>query len=212
VKHQIKSENVSRETWDEVRRLYDSNREKLCEYRDLLIWWNKKINLLSRNISEGETDYHIVHSLYPSISEHFTAGGNFLDIGSGGGLPGIPLAICYPGKQFVLLDKVQKKCFAAENMVKKLGLSNVQVIAGDLNMFHVKHPETVILSKHAFKLNEFINLSQNINWNKAVFLKGSDVHSELKEVEKTLKVTLTNLTIQQEPFFDGKYLVEIKKP
>jgi 16S rRNA (guanine527-N7)-methyltransferase len=102
---------------------------KLMRYRDLLLEWNKQVNLISRSTSEAEVQFtHFIHSLSPFFFFSLIGDLRIMDLGSGGGLPGIPLAILRPEFRVVLVDSIAKKTRAMESMVNELALQNVQVV------------------------------------------------------------------------------------
>lgn len=102
--------------------------ELLRKYAALLEDWNKKINLVSRTASKGDIFLHILHSLYPFSLIYLREGLRVLDVGSGGGLPGIPLAIFRPNLEITLTDSITKKTRALAAMVDELALTNVRVV------------------------------------------------------------------------------------
>lgn len=209
--HLINKKNVSRETLEYVSALIDSYQEKLDKYAELLLWWNKKVNLLSRQTTKQEIEKHIVHSLFLSISSLFPKQSYLVDIGTGGGLPGIPLAICYPDKKFILIDRVSKKTVAVHDIIAQLGLSNAKSECVDMNMFHVEHPVAWI-SKHAIKLDDFIQSTTKQQWETAFFLKGEDFEEELSKVKLPLKIISYNLeSAMKDPFYKGKHVLQIRK-
>ena len=114
----------------------DIQLQKLSQYVDLLKRWNKSINLVSRKDVESLWLNHILLSLAFLFKVEFTADSKILDLGTGGGLPGIPLSIVQTDATFVLLDSIRKKTKAVEDMVASLELPNVSVVcsrAEDLN-------------------------------------------------------------------------------
>lgn len=191
-----------------VRDLHESQKSIFSQYIERLLWWNKKINLVSRGVSRETLDLHILHSLAVTQAKAFQENWHFVDAGTGGGLPGIPLAISYPAKTFVLNDIVNKKVLACKSMASDLGLSNVSVSArsvGDMGEIDV------IVSKHAFKINALCELVQESGWRHIILLKGRDeAEKELDGIEQSLKVEITDLYPGfQHDFFWGKALVEI---
>ncbi len=102
--------------------------EALRNYAALLREWNAKLNLISRKDVENFEAHHLLHALSPLKVLKFADRVRVLDVGSGGGLPGIPLAIAFPRAQFFLLDSMEKKIKALRDMVERLGLKNVQIV------------------------------------------------------------------------------------
>ncbi len=106
----------------------DIQLRQLSRYRELLLEWNGKINLISRKDQEHAWDVHVLLSVAYLFLLRFPEGGRILDLGTGGGLPGIPLSIMLPGCSFTLVDSIRKKTAAVSAMVDALGLPNVTVV------------------------------------------------------------------------------------
>lgn len=104
--------------------LDSSKLEKLVLYGNLLEEWNLKVNLISRKEDSPVIIRHIFHSLLISSYHSFRKGEKVLDLGTGGGLPGIPLSIAFPDTQFLLVDATGKKIAACQAMIKDLGITN----------------------------------------------------------------------------------------
>ncbi len=124
--------NPSEETWQTLRRwlpdLPDETWSGLQQYADLMREWNGKVNLVSRkNMDEFEVR-HLAHCLAATTFLKLMNRTAVLDVGTGGGLPGIPMAICYPQAQFTLVDSIAKKIKVVEDITKRLGLRNVRVL------------------------------------------------------------------------------------
>ncbi|MFW6347112.1 MAG: 16S rRNA (guanine(527)-N(7))-methyltransferase RsmG [Cyclonatronaceae bacterium] len=209
----IRPKRISGEALEYVNSLIEAYEKPLSAYAERLLWWNGRLNLLSRNADLKSIEKHIVHSLLLATASGFTKEQRLIDIGSGGGLPGIPLAICFPEKQFILLDRVAKKCAAMQDMAAFLKLRNTAVEAKDLKMFHVKHQDFSWMSKHAIKLNEFLRLTQDKPGNCAYFLKGDDYKAELASVPEG-NIELYDYDIADavpDDFYTGKRILVLYK-
>jgi len=108
----------------------DESWTRLEEYVSLLLEWNSRINLISRKDVDNIWISHILHSLSPLVAFEFRAGWKILDIGSGGGLPGIPIAIARPDLNLHLIDSIGKKTMATSEMIRQIGITNVSVLTG----------------------------------------------------------------------------------
>lgn len=190
--------------WSEqVKSLYKGNQEKLFEYIDLLLWWNKKVNLISRSINREELEHHIEHSLlaYPLLRNQERV----WDLGTGGGLPGIPLAIINAEYQIVLNDVVNKKMMAVKNICKKMGLKNVEFSKGDFKQMSYQQGDTVV-TKHAFSLEDFFYVGETGKLDRVIFYKGYPVEenngNDIINEKNCIIYTLDHLG----SFYEGKAL------
>ena len=207
--HNISTHTVSRETYQKVLQLYQSNESRLSTYIDRLLWWNERINLVSRNVSRGTIKEHLIHSLLLSQIKAFKSSELIIDAGTGGGLPGLPLAITHPQKEFLLNDIVSKKCLAVKQMIRKLGLNNTQVRDGSIQKVQSNNPFTLI-SKHAFKINDLYKLISHLPWESIILYKGLDFKAELEGISSPLQINSYNLS-NIDSFYEGKAIMVIRE-
>ena len=194
----------------------DSQIMKLSTFEKLIREWNKKINLVSRKDVENFQINHVIHSLSISKLIFFKPKTKILDIGTGGGLPGIPLAIIFPEADFHLVDRKKKKMDVLVDIIKKLDLNNVKIEACDAKD---------ILDKYDFILNRAVSSTENIlsicknklsieNFNKIengiICLKGGDLKRELINIKDFDIIKLNE--IFSEPFFETKKILYIPSP
>ena len=152
--------------------------------------WNSKVNLISRRDIENLFTNHILHSLSIVNIIEFESSTSVLDVGTGGGFPGIPLAIFFPNVKFTLLDSIGKKIKVVESVSKDLSLSNVTAINDRVENHFDKYD--FILSRAVAKMDKFYTLvnknfnSKSINEipNGIISLKGGDLKDELKDFKE----------------------------
>lgn len=201
--------DVSRETWDALKAEVHRKACAFQEYGEVLLMWNERVNVVSRGMNIVEFEKHQMHSLMCALSPAFHAHSRFIDIGSGGGLPGIPLAMAFPEKEFLLVDIIEKKCIVLKELVRTFQLKNVRVECADIRKLKVEEDQ-VILSKHAFKFGEFSKAMSAQPWTHALFLKGKDFMWELEDVDEPWSVRFTDLdALDADGFYEDKCLVEL---
>jgi 16S rRNA (guanine527-N7)-methyltransferase len=194
--------------------LTDEQLEKLGKLAELYKFWNDQINVISRKDMENFNERHVLHSLGIARVITFKPGTKILDIGTGGGFPGIPLAIMFPDCEFVLVDSIGKKIKVVNEVAAALGLSNVKGIHERAE--NVKGQFDFIVSRAVTRMNKFMpwtkgkfsgNNFNDLN-NGILYLKGGDIHEELSEVQSKHFPTLYNLSdyFKQE-FFETKRVV-----
>ena len=151
--------------------------------------WNEKINVISRKDIDHLYVNHVLHSLAIGKFLMPQPGTSFVDIGTGGGFPGIPLAILYPECSFHLVDRIKKKIMVVDDVVGRLELKNVTTQSGDLGECHLKF--NYAISRAAMKLPLLVKIARkniargktgNKYRNGVVALKGGDLQQELKEL------------------------------
>ena len=194
----------------------DNQIMKLFLFEKLIKDWNKKINLVSRKDVENFQLNHILHSLSISKLISFSPKTNILDLGTGGGLPGIPLAIIFPQAEFHLIDRKEKKIKVVNKIVNELKLTNVKADSSDVKYMNTKYD--FILNRAVSSTENIIRICNNkINSNSVnkiqngiICLKGGDLKIELNMV-KDFKILNLN-EIFSEPFFETKKILYIPNP
>ncbi len=174
--------------------------------------WNRSVNLFSRKTDPELLKLHIIHSLL-LVSETSTPDKYrfVIDAGTGGGLPGLPMAIACPDKEFLLVDRVGKKILAVKDIVRTLGLSNVNVRSSRVEDLVVPDGSRIV-SKHAFPVEVLLAALNDENWLEIAMLKGHDVFSEIRaDLYDTFRFTIRSLQGASQTFFEDKYIVLIHK-
>jgi 16S rRNA (guanine527-N7)-methyltransferase len=178
--------------------------------------WNSKINLISRKDMDQFYEHHVLHSLAIAKYIKFVQGTTILDVGTGGGFPGIPLAILFPSAEFVLVDSIGKKIMVVNAVAEALGLKNVKGIHQRAET--LKDQYDFVVSRAVTNLPEFINWtgqrfhgrSRNLRPNGILYLKGGDIKAELDLLSKRwIKNSYPIKTWFEEPFFDTKSLIHL---
>jgi 16S rRNA (guanine(527)-N(7))-methyltransferase RsmG len=154
--------------------LTDLQIEQMDQYVNMLLDWNRKINLISRKDEENVWTYHILHSVSPLFKVKMIEGSKIVDIGSGGGLPGIPLKILRPDISLLCLDATRKKTDAVSQIVDELKIKDINVIWGRAEEVGLQseylHKFDFAIARAVCQLSELIPLSIN-------FLKRQDCSS-----------------------------------
>jgi 16S rRNA (guanine527-N7)-methyltransferase len=193
--------------------LSEVQQEQFSKLYDLYSDWNSKINVVSRKDIDELYLRHVLHSLGIAKVIQFKDGTSIMDVGTGGGFPGIPLAILYPECKFHLVDSINKKLKVVDAVAEELGLTNVKTShkrAEEINEtfdFIVSRAVTAMPSFVGWVKNKVSKKSKNDLKNGILYLKGGDLTEELQNYPKA---TLYNLTYYfEEDFFDTKKVVHL---
>ena len=192
--------------------LSEKQREQMAQLEVLYPEWNAKINVISRKDIENLEVNHILHSLGLVKFVKFTPGTRVMDLGTGGGLPGIPLAIYYPDVTFHLVDRIGKKLKVAQDIAERIGLTNVTFQHGDVK--EVKGKFDFVVSRSVMDLGEMVPLvrrfidseDRNAVPNGLLCLKGGDLSGEISQYRN--KVLIDELSSYfKEEFFKTKKVI-----
>jgi len=175
--------------------------------------WNLKINVVSRKDIDELYLRHVLHSLAIAKVIEFKAGSKVMDVGTGGGFPGIPLAIMFPETQFHLVDSIAKKLKVVDEVVEGLGLTNVKTT--HTRVEEINDTYDFIVSRAVAAMPTFVHWvkgkiakAQNHNLkNGILYLKGGDLSEELKDYRTATLYDLTKF--YSEPFFETKKVVHL---
>lgn len=188
--------------------------EKYAAMQELYNYWNAQINVISRKDTDNLYTNHVLHSLSIAKLIQFKNQTTILDVGTGGGFPGIPLAIMFPYVQFHLVDSVGKKIKVAQAVAHALELNNVectQIRAEQLNCeydFIVSRAVTALPDFFKWVQRRVAKDSFNSLANGILYLKGGDIAQELQQVpRKTYKYEISQWF--SEPYFAEKYIIHI---
>jgi 16S rRNA (guanine527-N7)-methyltransferase len=181
----------------------------------LYLHWNEQINVISRKDTANFYERHVLHSLGIAKTITFAKETRILDIGTGGGFPGIPLAIMFPECEFTLIDSIGKKIKVVQEVSHKLGLSNVTAIHGRADSlktqydFIVSRAVTNIPAFLPWTRNKIKKTSANSMKNGILYLKGENVIDEMTDLKIDFKIFPLNSYFEEE-FFDTKVVLYIK--
>lgn len=192
----------------------ERQKEQFEKLGTLYLDWNEKINVISRKDTEFLYERHILHSLGIAKVMAFSAGTKVLDVGTGGGFPGIPLAILFPEVQFTLIDSIGKKIKVVEGVAEAIGLENLTALHGRAEK--LKEKFHFIVSRAVTQMPEFLRWLKgkfekeqlNPKHNGVLYLKGGDLAEELAGLKCEI-FPLKNYF--SEDFFETKKVVYLSK-
>lgn len=194
--------------------------EQFEKLQNLYATWNAQINVISRKDIELLYERHVLHSLAIAKFIHFKANTKVLDIGTGGGFPGIPLSIFFPEIEVTMIDSIAKKIKVAEGISEELGLENTDFAIGRVEnlkeTFHFITARAVAPAEQLYRWTQsYLDNKEEFNSkiNGYIFLKGGDLKQELKDIKSiNKKLVIEEIPLNtwfDEPFFETKKLVYI---
>ncbi len=195
------------------------NKEDFAKVCDLYRDWNAKINVVSRKDIDALYEHHILHSL--SILEYLKAKGerleglSFLDVGTGGGFPGIPLAMTMPSCCFTLCDSIGKKIKVAGSVAEGIGLKNVTCV--NARAESLDGVFDYVVSRAVTSLDNFYPWVKGKYSKSILYLKGGDVLEEIAVLQAKFKIPSDKFTVWpisawlEDEYFNEKFVIEIRK-
>lgn len=220
-------------TYDQfIRKVQESfpeiSKEQCGQFQDMAPLyedWNSKINVISRKDIDALYEHHVLHSLAlakylkekcPDIYESFVNGGiRVLDLGTGGGFPGIPLAILFPKTHFTLCDSVGKKILVADTIAKSLSLSNVDTV--NARAESLTGPYEYVVSRAVASLEEFYPWVKGKFSKGILYLKGGEINEEIAAMMGRFKMRQGSVRTWQvdnwltDDYFVGKFVIHIER-
>lgn len=201
--------------------LSETQRSQFAQLPALYEEWNAKINVISRQDMANLEERHILHSLAIARCFTFNAGAQVLDLGAGGGFPGIPLAILLPDVQFTLVDSTGKKIKVVQEVSQAIGLANVQALHARVEELKMNGQFDFIVSRAVAPLNQLVQWSHRLLKrrhfhaypNGLIALKGGNLRPEIAELPGKGHMYTELFAIDKffkEEFFESKWVVYVQ--
>lgn len=188
----------------------EKQKEQFAALYDLYFDWNSKINVISRKDIENLYEHHVLHSLAIAKYITFKPGTTIMDMGCGGGFPGIPLAIMFPEVDFHLVDSIGKKVRVAGEIAKSIGLTNVRTSHSRAE--EIKDKYSFVVSRAVMQLPDLVKIcrknisKEHINAlpNGIICLKGGDMTAETEPFKNSREIINVSTYFEEEYFKDKK--------
>ncbi len=198
-------------------KLSEQQQHQLAQLGPFYREWNQKINVISRKDIDNLYAHHILHSLAIARLIHFAPGAEVLDLGTGGGFPGIPLAIFFPQVKFTLIDGTRKKIMVVEEAVNALGLTNVR--PHHIRAEELKQKFDFVASRAVASLDKLVEWSfprikakqQHALPNGLITLKGGGIEAEIKALPRSAYTEVYALSdFFEEEYYQEKYIIYVQ--
>lgn len=192
--------------------LSDYQKDRFSRLYDIYKVWNNRINVISRKDMDNFYLHHVLHSLSVAKVVSFLSGTTVIDVGTGGGFPGIPLAIMFPDAQFTLLDSIARKIKVVSEIIAELELKNVKPMRNRVEELTGKYD--FITGRAVSEFGKFVKLTQkiisaksaNTLGNGILYLKGGDLSQELSLFSNRVRIwEIKNFF--SEPYFETKKII-----
>lgn len=192
----------------------EKQKQQFAALYDLYADWNSKINVISRKDIENLYTHHVLHSLGIAKLIQFKDGSKIMDVGTGGGFPGVPLAILFPKCNFLLVDSIGKKIRVATEVSNAIGLENIQF--RHCRAEEVKEQFDFVVSRAVMPLPDLVKIirknvskeQQNALPNGLICLKGGNLEGELKPFKKIAEADDLSMYFEEE-YFKTKKIVYV---
>lgn len=192
----------------------EKQKQQFAALYDLYADWNSKINVISRKDIENLYTHHVLHSLGIAKLIQFKDGSMIMDVGTGGGFPGVPLAILFPKCNFLLVDSIGKKIRVATEVSSAIGLENIQF--RHCRAEEVKEQFDFVVSRAVMPLPDLVKIirknvskeQQNALPNGLICLKGGNLEGELKPFKKIAEADDLSMYFEEE-YFKTKKIVYV---
>lgn len=189
--------------------LDDKQIHRLSQLRPIYQKWNARVNLISRKDEDHLYEHHVLHSLSIAKLFHFHPGTRILDAGTGGGFPGIPLAILLPEIQFILVDSIRKKTEVVQAISDELALNNTRVIRDRIE--NLKTPVDFVVSRAVTQFPTFYQWTRHLirpghrssQSNGIIYLKGGDIQAEISAFQNQISL-MEIFSLFPLPYFESK--------
>ncbi|BAX80671.1 16S rRNA (guanine(527)-N(7))-methyltransferase RsmG [Labilibaculum antarcticum] len=194
--------------------LTEEQKQKFSRLKELYTFWNEQINVISRKDMDALYEHHVLYSLAIAKVIQFTPGSKIMDVGTGGGFPGIPLAILFPKCSFYCIDSIGKKIKVVKEVASALELGNVN--AEHIRAQEVKEKFDFIVSRAVTAFPKFVDMvkknskakDQNSLPNGIIYLKGGDFEDEISEYGSRISLYECSDYFKEE-FFETKKVVHL---